>query len=229
MLGQSKPIAFDPYGSRRSRRRFPRWLLLLLGGIGLGAGGLYFAQERYLPPRLSASETTQLRTAYESADAARRKLEGEARETGKRLAATLADKTRLTTDLAASRTEVDGLRGDLGAMVAAFPADPRGGAVEIRAAKFVSNGAALTYDLLLTRGKGASKPLAAVVRFTVEGDAGGKVATFAAPTVSASLGAQQMVRGDIALPDGLRPRQVTIQVLDRAGGRPLGMRVHLVK
>jgi hypothetical protein len=230
MLGNSKPIAFDPYGGRRSRRRFPRWLLLLLGGIGLGAGGLFYAQERYLPPRLSAGETAQLRTAYNNADGARRRLESDGAETGKRLSAALADKTRLTSELAASRAEVDGLRGDIGALVAAFPPDPRGGAVEVRAAKFVANGAQLNYDVLLTRARGAGKPLTGVVKFTVEGDAAaGKASTFTAPVVNVSIGAQQMVRGDITLPDGLKAQQVTVQVLDRLGGRPLGMRVHRVR
>ena len=231
MLGNSKPIAFDPYGSRRKRRGVPRWLLLLLGGVAAGAGGLYYAQERYLPPRLSASASAQLRTAYDTAEAARRRLETEARDTHKRLDAALADKKALTGELATSRAEVDGLRGDVGALVAAFPPDPRGGTVEVRAAKFVANGASLNYDLLLTRARAvAGKPLAATVRLTVEGEPGtGKSGTFVAPAQAVSIGSQQMLRGDLTLPDGMKARQVTVQVLDRAGGRPLGMRVHLVK
>ena len=234
MLGNSKPIAFDPYGSRRKRRRVPPWLLLLLGGVAAGAGGLYYAQERYLPPRLSASASAQLRTAYDTAEAARQRLETEARDTHKRLDSALADKKALTGEVAASRAEVDGLRGDVGALVAAFPPDPRGGAVEVRAAKFVANGASLNYDLLLTRARAvAGKPLAATVRLTVEGEPGGtgtgKSGTFVAPAQTVSIGSQQMLRGDLKLPDGMKPHQVTVQVLDRAGGRPLGMRVHRVK
>jgi hypothetical protein len=38
-----------------------------------------------------------------------------------------------------------------------------------------------------------------------------------------------VVRGSLALPDGFRPRQTTVQVLDRPGGKLLGMRVILVK
>jgi hypothetical protein len=37
------------------------------------------------------------------------------------------------------------------------------------------------------------------------------------------------VRGSQALPDGFKPRETTIQVLDRVAGKPLGMRVMLVK
>src|SRR5439155_11951312 len=54
MFGQSKAVIFEPYGRRRSRRTVPRWLVLLLSGIVVGAGGVVFVQERYLPPRLSA-------------------------------------------------------------------------------------------------------------------------------------------------------------------------------
>ena len=69
MLGHSKPIPFDPYGSRRrSRKRFPGWLLLLLSGIAIGAGGVVYVQERHLPPRLSAAESTRLQDAYAKAD-----------------------------------------------------------------------------------------------------------------------------------------------------------------
>jgi hypothetical protein len=37
-----------------------------------------------------------------------------------------------------------------------------------------------------------------------------------------------VVRGSLALPEGFRPRQVSIQLLDREGGKLLGMRVLLV-
>src|SRR5438270_716687 len=39
MFGRSKPIVFDPYGRRRRGLRVPRWLVLLLLGGALGAGG----------------------------------------------------------------------------------------------------------------------------------------------------------------------------------------------
>ena len=71
MFGQSRSIPFNPYGSRRSRWRMPRWLVLLLVGIAIGAGGLFFAQQRYLPARRSAADSAELRGAYDTADSAR--------------------------------------------------------------------------------------------------------------------------------------------------------------
>ena len=40
MLGQFKPVAYEPFGRRRSRWHLPPWLVLLLGGIAAGALGL---------------------------------------------------------------------------------------------------------------------------------------------------------------------------------------------
>jgi len=226
MFGHSKSIAFDPYGRRGSRWRPPRWLVLLLVGVTIGAGGLFFAQERYLPPRLSAADSAELRSAFETADAARARLTTQLADTTKRLDAALADTKKATDALSASRAGAEALRGDLAAVVAALPPDPRGGTVEIRAARFAAKGSALGYDVLLTRDRGAAKPLNASLQLTVAGlSARGAPASFAAPEAKVSIAGHEMARGSVALPDGFRPNQVTVQVLDRAGGKALGMRV----
>ncbi len=208
----------------------PRWLVLLLVGIAAGAGGLFFAQQRYLPPRLSAADSAELRAAWDSADAARTRLTSQLVDTTKRLDAAQAAQKRLADDLGASRASVEALRGDLAAVVASLPPDPRGGAVEIRAARFAAKGNALGYDVLLTRDRGATKPLNGSLQLTVAGlSARGAPASFAAPPAPVSIAGHEMARGSVALPDGFKPNQVTVQVLDRAGGKALGMRVMLVR
>ncbi len=223
-----RPVAFDPYGRRRSRWRPPRWLVLLLCGVGVGAGGVVILQERYLPPRLSAEASTELRSAFDAAEAGRLRLKVEQAETAKRLQAALADKQSLSDEVAAGRTTVEALREDVNSAIAALPPDPRGGAVEIRAARFVVKGAALAYDLVLTRERAAGKPITASMQFAMEGESG-RASAFTTPAIPVSIGGQQIVRGSVPLPNGFRPRQVTIQVADRSGGKALGMRVLLVK
>jgi hypothetical protein len=230
MLGSSKPVPFDPYRRRRSRWRPPRWLVLLLIGTAIGAGGVILVQERYLPPRLSASETVKLRADYEGADAARLRLQGELADTAKQLQAALAEKKKLTEGLATSVAASERTRQDLAAVVASLPPDPRGGAVEVRAAQFVAKGAQLAYDVVLTRQRVGAQPTTGVVQFTVVGvSARGVDTTLNPQLVTVSLGAHEVVRGNLALPEGFRPRETTIQVLDRSGGRALGMRVLPVK
>src|SRR5689334_6409085 len=98
MLGSSsKPIPFDPYGSsRRKRRGVPRWAVLLVLGIALGAGGVILVQERYLPPRLSADASTRLRESYQRADAERQRLQTELDATSRRLQDVLDENKRLS-------------------------------------------------------------------------------------------------------------------------------------
>src|SRR6059058_3072091 len=76
MFASSKPVVLS-YGARRQRVRPPRWLMLLLAGMAVGAASLWLIQERYLPPRLSASETVHLRADFEQADAERQHLRSE--------------------------------------------------------------------------------------------------------------------------------------------------------
>lgn len=231
MLGSSKPIPFDPYRGRRSRGGVPRWLVLLLTGTALGAGAVVFVQERYLPPRLSAKESETLRTSFETAEAARLRLQGELTENAKQLQTALADKKKASEDRTTSTATTERLRQDMAALVAALPPDPRGGSVQVRAAQFVAQGGGVAYDVVLTRARSAGgAAMNGVVQFVVAGVSSRGVDTSLSPQqVSVAMGPHEVVRGNLALPEGFKPREATIQVLDRSGGRSLGMRVLPVK
>jgi hypothetical protein len=229
MLGSSKPVPFDPYGRRRSRWRVPRWLVLLLGGMAVGVVGVIAVQERYLPPRLSADASAKLHNDFEQADAERLQLKQTLGETGRRLSTALADAKAGADELAASRTNEKRAQDDVAAVVAALPPDPRGATVEVRAARFNVQGGALDYAVVLTRQRATAKPLAGVLQLVVSGaSARGLESTVAAKPTVVSIGAHEIVRGSVALPEGFRPREATVQVLDRPGGKALGMRVMLV-
>lgn len=230
MFGQSRSIPFDPYGRRRSRWRMPRWLVLLLVGIAIGAGGLLFAQERYLPPRLSAAESTELRRAWDSADAARARLTSQLADATKRLDAALTDKKKATDESSASRASVEALRADLSAVVAALPPDPRGGAIAVRAGKLTQQGATLAYELVLSRERAGGKAFAGLLQLVVAGEAarGGETAV-SLPPVAVTLERFASLRGRLPLPEGFKPRQATVKVVERAGGEPVGLRVLYVQ
>lgn len=225
MFGSSKPVYLD-YGRRRGGLRVPRWLVLLLLGVALGVAGVLYVQQTHLPPRLSAQETASLRSAYDQADAERKQLRASLDETTRRLESTVAEKTQLTQALEAQRTQVRSLGEDVAALVRALPPDPRGGSVEVRAGQFLAKAGGLGYELVLTRGREGGKPMPAVLQLVLAGDGSANVTPAPIPV---SLGAHEVVRGNVVLPNGFRPRQATIQVLDRPAGRQLGMRVLLVQ
>lgn len=231
MFGRSKPVVFDPYRGRRQSRRVPSWLVLLLAGVATGAGGLFFLQERYLPPRLSPAESAALRSAHEAADAEARRLQAELTTALQQRDAALADSKRHEAALAQAQSAATDLRADMASLVATLPPDPRDNRVEVRAARFEAAGGKLDYDVVLTRARaGAGKPLAGVLQLSVAGESGrGGPATVTPDPVSVSIGSHEVVRGQVTLPEGFKPEQTTVRVLDRAGGSPMGMRVMLVK
>lgn len=229
MFGSSKPVVLERYGRRRSRWRLPPWLVLLLLGTALGVAGVIVVQERYLPARLSAADSVKLQADYAQADADRMRLNGDLAQTTQRLDAANADKKKLAEQLAESQAGIERLREDLVTAIGALPPDPRGGAVEVRAGKLAVKGGALAYELVLTRDRAGGKAISGAVQFVVAGESsrGGESSVTLKP-VAATLGPQAVLRGSAPLPEGLRPRQVTVQVLDAPGGRLLGMRVLLV-
>ncbi len=230
MWGRPRQVLFRPYGRRRSRGRLPRWLVLVLGGALLGAASVVLVQWRYLAPRLSATESAALRADFEQADAQRQRLKAELAEATKRLDAALGGSKTLNDGLAASRSATERLREDVAAAVAALPPDPRGGEVGVRAARLGASAGALGYEIVLTRERNAGRPLNAALQLVVAGaSARGPQATITSEPVAVAIAGHAIVRGSVALPAGFRPHQATIQVLERAGGKPIGMRVMLVK
>jgi hypothetical protein len=230
VFGSPKPVVLESYGHRRRRKPVPRWLVWSLVGIAVGASAVVFVQERYLPPRLSAAESSKLRTAFDDAERERVRLQGELDQRSQSLEAALAGKKALEDDLATARQSVDRLRGDFAAVVESFPPDPRGGVVEVRAAKFSREGASLAYDVVLSRSRGGSKAQNGVMQLVVSGVNGsGTPTSVPLKPVAISVTDYQSLRGSLPLPEGFNPRQTTIHVRDRVDGRLLGLRVLYVK
>lgn len=227
MFGRFKPVPFEPYGRRRRGLRIPGWLWLLLFGLAGGAAGVIWAQERWLPPRLSADASERLTAAFQQADADRTRLGVERDDLAAKLSAAQARTSELERSLADARAQVETLQRDLATAVEALPPDPRGGSVAVRAGRFSVRGDQLQWELVLSRA-GGTRPIDAVLQLQPTGEAGRELGRAPAPQLF-SIGAQRVLRGSAALGEGGRPNQVTVRILDRPGGQSLGMRVMLVQ
>ncbi len=225
MPGSSKPIPFDPYGRRRSRRGLPRWLVLVVLGIGLGAAAVLYVQERHLPPRLSADASARLREWFERSDAERQRLQAELTATAERLRGTLEENQRLATEAGARGEAAQRLRQDMASLVASLPPDPRNTPVAVRAARFEVQGDTLAYNVVLSRERAGKNSFGGVMQLVVAGASGRASDTVVLAPVPISIGLYDTVRGSVPLPPGFKPRQTTINVFDKVGGRLMGMRV----
>ncbi len=220
------PVVFErhAYGGRRSRS-VPRWLLWLLAGIVVGAGGLFYVQEEYLPPRLTAVDSQRLQARVGELDAERQRLQAALDKASAEAKAAQGGGERLAAELADARQSVERLRTDLALFDDVLPPDPRGGAVAVRAAKFSNDDGRLAYHVLLTRERKGGKAFAGAMQLAVAGERAGRNETIDLGPVEVSLVDYQHLRGNLPLPAGFAARQVTIRVLDRAGGALQGMRV----
>jgi len=216
---------FDSHG-RRSRSRLPPWLLLLLFGIAIGAAGVVVLQQRYLPPRLSAAASAELREHVEHSDRERQRLADQLQTVGRKLADAEAARAALNGEAEGARAALARLRQDLASVIAALPNDPRGGQVEVRAGQLTAKGGMLDYEVVLTRDGGDARPIAGNVLLTVTGEsARGVPGTVKLDPVALPLRSHAVVRGQAQLPAGFTPRQTEIGVFDRNSGKALGMRI----
>ena len=228
-MPEFKPVAFNPYGrQRRPAWRVPRWLVFLVMGAAIGVGGLIAVQEKWLPPRMSASESQALRAQLAQAQQERERANADLAAATQKMNSALAERQTIADELAADRERTKNARADQEFLIASLPPDPRGGLVEVRAARLTKQRGALGYEVLLMRGKGANQPVAGVMQFVVSGLVGGVERHITLEPVKVSVNSAQSLRGSVPLPDTFNPRQTTIQVLDRVGGKLLGMRVMYV-
>ncbi len=230
LFRRSRAVTYSAYGRQRSRWRLPRWLWLLLAGTAIGSAGLLLVQQRYLPPRLTVDASERLSAAVERAEAQRSSLAAQFDQASRELAAALARERGLAQDLAASRTTAERLKGDLTAVVQALPPDPRQGQVEVRAAHFAASAGQLAYDVVLTRERAGSQPQTGVMQLVLAGESARRSdSSVSLKPIPLALGRHEVVRGSVALPEGFRARQATVQILDRASGTVLAMRIWVVR
>lgn len=238
LFRKNKPIVFDPYGSRRrSGLPVPRWLLILLFGAALGAGGLYYVQQNLLPARLSPAESRALLSRADALQTESERLQQELATTNSQaraaadhaagqLAEARAEAARLRIEKDAAVRSVDGLREDLALFELVLPPDPRDTAIGVRAARLANERGQLRYHILLTREQTGGQAFTGVVELVVTGQrANGRRDTVTLDPVEFSLDRYHHLQGSLPLPEGFVARQTTIRVLDRAGGRLQGMRV----
>ncbi|OWT60412.1 DUF6776 family protein [Candidimonas nitroreducens] len=217
-FGSSKRPAFKPtaYGSTRRTRRVPRWLVLLLTGVVLGAGGLLFLQKNYGPPRLTVEQSEQLHNDLNNSNLDKQRLQSQLNQATRDLSAARSKIGSLTTQVQQAQAQVAKTASDLQLFVNAMPPGPRGTSPGIRSAAFENNAGNLDYQILIMQDP--AKKIATyqgTLELVVAGNyTSGKHANITLPIGDTSLQQYVFVRGSVQLPDGFSARQVTIRLTD---------------
>lgn len=218
-FGSSRRPAFKPtpYGHTRQRRGIPRWLVLLISGIVLGAGGVVFLQRSYGPPRLTAEQSEQLRMDLNSANLEKQQLQTQTKQLR-------ADVDQARQTLSAQTEKLRQMQDDYAAMsagvselIAAIPPDPRGTSPGIRAADMTVRDNILQYSTLLIQDPPKEgedlQPFEGEVKLVATGSySSGQTAYVDIATQPLNMRQYAVIKGDAELPKGFRARQVTIQV-----------------
>ncbi|KDC02046.1 hypothetical protein AZ18_4273 [Bordetella bronchiseptica D993] len=207
----------------------PRWLVLLLVGIVLGAGGVLFLQTNYGPQRLTVEQSEQLHTELSAANLERQRLQTQLDEAIGQRDANKSTHEQLTTDLAQARTRIDTLNQELLLFQDAMPPDPRGGDIGVRSAVFKRQPGQLSYQVLIMRENHAGPAFKGNVTLAIEGNyANGRRGTLTPDPLALDLQRYNNTQGVLPLPDGFTPRSVTIRVLD-GQQKQHAMRIYYVR
>ncbi|BCY20681.1 membrane protein [Bordetella pertussis] len=207
----------------------PRWLVLLLVGIALGAGGVLFLQTNYGPQRLTVEQSEQLHTELSAANLERQRLQTQLDEAIGQRDANKSTHEQLTTDLAQARTRIDTLNQELLLFQDAMPPDPRGGDIGVRSAVFKRQPGQLSYQVLIMRENHAGPAFKGNVTLAIEGNyANGRRGTLTPDPLALDLQRYNNTQGVLPLPDGFTPRSVTIRVLD-GQQKQHAMRIYYVR
>ncbi|MGB6106101.1 MAG: DUF6776 family protein [Pusillimonas sp.] len=227
MFGSSKRHVFKPtaYGSTRRPRRIPRWLVLMLTGVVLGAGGLLFLQKSYGPTRLTVEQSEQLHYDLNSANMDKQRLQSELSRETRTLTEVRAQLQSQSTELKDAKEQLEQARKDVQLFAEAMPPDPRGTSPGIRAASFSSNAEQLVYQFLVMQDEGKTNLFKGVVELTVAGRYNnGKSGHIDLPAFDIELERYNHVGGSAPLPAGFSPREVTIKIMREGSDRVVGTR-----
>ncbi len=232
MFGRSQRAVFKPsvYQPGQRSRRMPRWLVLLLVGIGLGAGGVLFLQTNYGPQRLTVEQSEQLHSELSAANLDRQRLQSLLEEATQQRDANKATHEKLTADLAAANKKIESLTQELVLFQDAMPPDPRGGNLGIRSASFKRQPGQLDYRVLVMReDRQGAAPFKGSLTFAIDGTyPNGRSGTVTPEGPQLNVDRYDFATGQLTLPDGFTPRVVVLRVLDGAQ-KQQAMRIYHVR
>lgn len=218
MFGSSKHNVFRPtaYGSARRPRRIPRWLVLILTGIVLGAGGLLFLQKSYGPTRLTVEQSEQLHYDLNSVNLDKQRLQSQLNQSNHDLTAARSQLTTQSSQLKQAQDEIAKLNKDISLFVDVMPEDPRGTSPGIRAANFTANNATLNYQVLVMQDKNKADAFNGTMELLAEGSyPNGKRATITLAPVDFTVQRYVHLVGSADLPAGFRPYVITVHITNQ--------------
>lgn len=231
MFGRSQRAVFKPsvYQPGKRTRRMPRWLVLLLVGIGLGAGGVLFLQANYGPQRLTAEQSEQLQSELNAANLDRQRLRRQLEEASTQRDANQATREQATAELAQARARIQEMNQEFLIFQDAIPPDPRGTDIGVRSGSFVRDPGKLDYKVLLMRETTDGPAFKGTLHLGVQGVyRNGRSGTIELDPIDVTLGRYQVAQGTAEIPEGFTPRSVRIQVLDPSE-RQQAMRIYYVR
>lgn len=217
LFGSSNRPAFKPtpYGYTRRSKGIPRWLVLLLTGIALGAGGVLFLQRSYGPQRLTAEQSEELRMDLNTANLDKQRLQSETKQLKTNLDRATQTTQQQSEQITRMKQDYTDLKSGISGLIEAIPADPRGTSPGIRSADMVGTSGQLSYRILLIQDSEDSGTQAfdGQIKLIASGHySNGKTVYVDVLTAPLHMTLYKEVRGEAALPEGFRARQITIQI-----------------
>src|SRR5690554_6704237 len=227
MFGSSKRHAFRPTAYGQSRRRgIPRWLVLMLTGIVLGAGGLLFLQKSYGPTRLTVEQSEQLHYDLNSSNMHKQRLQVQLNQHAQDLKVARGRIETQETELQRRQAEIDRLSSDLALFTETAPDDPRGTSPGIRAVSFNYEDGRLDYHILVMQDADKAQQFTGEVSLTAAGRySNGRNGNVELEPFPVSLERYTHLQGTLEVPEGFTPREVTIQIRADGSDKVSAMRV----
>lgn len=227
MLGSKRPV-FKPtaYGHSRRKRRIPRWLVLMITGMVLGAGGLLFIQKSYGPPKLTVEQSQKLHDEINSVKAENQRLQSQITLAERERTESLAKVESIQGSLENHDSIVNALKNDITLFAKSMPADPRNTSPGIRAADLINDDGKLNYTVLLMQDSEEDPEFKGTMNFNVMGRyPNGRTGYVDLDPIEVKFGRYTHAQGSVELPSGIVARQVTIQVFPEGSQRAAAKRI----
>ena len=235
---QAKRAVFkpSPYETSRRRKGLPRWVVLMLLGILIGASGVLFVQTSYGPKQLSVMDSQKLIGEMNSATLEKQRLQAQVDELTQKLELERSEyaqiKKSLEEEVSKLQAVVEPLKEQLNLFAQTLPFDPKYGTVGISTAQFIQgkSGGKLSYLLWVMQEKADRPTFTGKLVLAFEGrHADGRNETISISPIALNVAHYQHITGQADLPEGFVARRVSAKILDADGKKQLTWRVMQVQ